>query len=267
MNQTQIETILEAALFAAAEPLTVAQLEQMINKEERPERDKINAALESLMAHYESRGVQLVRVASGYHFVTHPDAAHYMQRLLERKPPRYSRALLETLALVIYRQPITRGEIEQVRGVAVSTNIIRTLMDREWVTVVGHKPVPGQPALYATTKQLLDYFNVQRISDLPPLSDLVDLDDMGEQLSKQLALHVPEQQEDVSAQLLQADDAETVDDVHDEAVIAEASDEIMAEETEFEEVESEEIESEDAIVQQEQETARESDEEAEELLA
>ena len=205
MNQNQLEMVLEAALFAAAEPLTLNQLEQMIEKDDRPERDAIKAALETLVEQYQERGVHLVRVASGYHFVTNPETAPFMQRLLERKPPRYSRALLETLALIIYRQPITRGEIEQVRGVAVSTQIIRTLMDREWVQVVGHKAVPGQPALFATTNHLLDYFNVKSLSELPPLAELVDLDDMGEQLSKQLALNIPEQEGEVAEQILNAE--------------------------------------------------------------
>lgn len=216
MTQPQLEMILEAALFAAAEPLSLSQLEQMIDKDDRPDRDVIVTTLDALVEHYAHRGVNLIKVASGYHFVTHPETAQTMQRLLERKPPRYSRALLETLALVIYRQPITRGEIEQVRGVAVSTKIIQTLMEREWISVVGHKAVPGQPALYATTKQLLDYFNVQNLNQLPALADLVDLDDVGDKLSKQLALEIPEQAEsDISDQLLQP---EVVSNTQDDGV-------------------------------------------------
>jgi segregation and condensation protein B len=189
----QLENVLEAAIFAAAEPLSINQLMQMIFEEERPERDAVKQALQALMLRYEGRGVSLKEVASGFLFVTNPQTAPYMQRLLERTPPRYSRALLETLALIIYRQPITRGEIEQVRGVAVNTKIIQTLIDREWISVVGHKAVPGQPALYAPTKQLFDYFTIKNMEDLPPLDDLIDLDRVGEKLSKQLALDIPEQ--------------------------------------------------------------------------
>lgn len=222
MTPEQLETVLEAAIFAAAEPLTINQLSQMINEEERPERDAIEQALTQLVERYAERGVQLKQVASGYQFVTNPETAPYMQRLLERKPPRYSRALLETLALIIYRQPITRGEIEQVRGVAVSSKIIQTLMDREWITVVGHKAVPGQPALLAPTKQLFDYFNIKNMDDLPPLADLVDLDDMGEKLTQQLALNVPEQdnKEQIEAEVLQPEHADEVN----ESIIEEAMD-------------------------------------------
>jgi segregation and condensation protein B len=234
MTPEQLENVLEAAIFAAAEPLTINQLAQMITEEERPERDAIKAALESLITRYEERGVQLKQVASGYQFVTDPQTSTYMQRLLERRPPRYSRALLETLALIIYRQPITRGEIEQVRGVAVSTKIIQTLLEREWVSVVGHKAVPGQPALYAPTKQLFDYFNIKDMDELPPLADLVDLDDMGEKLSKQLALTIPEQDnaEEVEASILRPENevAEDMDDSSaDEDLLAERAHEDVLE--------------------------------------
>jgi segregation and condensation protein B len=225
MTPEELEHVLEAAIFAAAEPLTINQLAQMITEEDRPERDAIKTALEALIERYEERGVQLKQVASGYQFVTNPKTSAYMQRLLERKPPRYSRALLETLALIIYRQPITRGEIEQVRGVAVSTKIIQTLMEREWIAVVGHKAVPGQPALYAPTKQLFDYFNIKNMDELPPLADLVDLDDVGEKLSKQLALEIPEQEdhaEEVEASVLQPENAEAEEEVE----VAEETDEV-----------------------------------------
>ena len=193
MNPTELEKILEAALFANAEPLTMAQLQAIFPVTWQPEREEIKEALENLRQHYENRGVQLQEVASGYHFITDIDTAEYTQRLLEKKPPRYSRALLETLALIVYRQPITRGEIEQVRGVAVSSNMIKTLLDRDWIKAVGHKAVPGKPALYATTKAFLDYFNVKSVAQLPPLSELVDIESLGETITKQLALNIPEQ--------------------------------------------------------------------------
>lgn len=242
MTPEELEHVLEAAIFAAAEPLTINQLAQMITEEERPERDAIKTALESLMERYEERGVQLKQVASGYQFVTNPKTSAYMQRLLERKPPRYSRALLETLALIIYRQPITRGEIEQVRGVAVSTKIIQTLMEREWIAVVGHKAVPGQPALYAPTKQLFDYFNIKSMDELPPLADLVDLDDVGEKLSKQLALEIPEQDnaEEVEASVLQPESAEAEEEVESVEEDSDTAEEIeLTEEADdFEDIES-----------------------------
>ena len=208
----QLENVLEAAIFAAAEPLSINQLLQMITEEERPERDAVRQALDSLQVRYEGRGVWLKEVASGFQFVTNPQTAPYMQRLLERTPPRYSRALLETLALIIYRQPITRGEIEQVRGVTVNTKIIQTLMEREWITVVGHKAVPGQPALYAPTKQLFDYFNIKSMDELPPLADLIDLDLAGEKLMKQLALEMPEQDYTQEVELASPQTSHILDD-------------------------------------------------------
>ena len=220
MTPEHLEIVLEAAIFAAAEPLSMSQLLQMIAEEERPEREAVDRALQSLMARYQGRGVFLKEVASGFQFVTNPETAPYMQRLLERAPPRYSRALLETLALIIYRQPITRGEIEQVRGVAVNTKIIQTLMEREWISVVGHKAVPGQPALYAPTKQLFDYFNIKSMEELPPLAELIDLDAVGENLSKQLALDfsgvVNDNVEEVEHAVVQvsqvSDEAQTMSD-------------------------------------------------------
>jgi len=256
MTPEELEHVLEAAIFAAAEPLTTNQLAQMITEEERPERDAVKAALDALVARYESRGVQLKQVASGYLFVTNPETAPYMQRLLERKPPRYSRALLETLALIIYRQPITRGEIEQVRGVAVSTKIIQTLLEREWVAVVGHKAVPGQPALYAPTRQLFDYFNIKDMNELPPLADLVDLEDVGEKLSKQLALSIPEQEnadEEVEETILQPeqdDDEAEVDQPDQENVQSVAEDSgMVAEASEVEVIEDAEKKHEDDVLE------------------
>lgn len=177
MAPDQIKKIVEAALMAVDKPLTLIQLHGLFaNEEEAVDRALVKDALTELQAEYENRGVSVVEVASGFRVQIDQEVAPWISLLFEERPPRYTRALLETLALVAYRQPITRSEIEEVRGVAVSTNIIKTLLEREWVRVVGHKEVPGRPAMYATTKEFLDYFNLRRIDELPPLSELTDLD-------------------------------------------------------------------------------------------
>lgn len=172
----QLDSILEAALFTAGEPLTVERLQNMFALPERPSLNDVKAAMERIEQECQSRGVELVSVASGYRFQAKSEYAHYVQKLWEKKPPKYSRALLETLALVVYRQPITRGEIEDIRGVVVSTNIIKTLLDRDWIKVVGARDVPGKPALFGSTKQFLDDFNLKTLSELPPLQDLMEID-------------------------------------------------------------------------------------------
>lgn len=181
------EKILEAALFAAAAPLSADTLTQLFPEESRPSLGDVRVWLSNLKTAYEDRGVELVEVASGYRFQIQSDFAPFIQRLEERKPVRYTRAFLETLALIAYRQPITRGEIEDVRGVSVNPNIIRLLLEREWIKITGYRDAPGKPALFATTKQFLDYFNLKKLSDLPPLSELVDF----ETLEKQLGLQPP----------------------------------------------------------------------------
>lgn len=183
-----IEKILEAALFSAVEPLPIDKLAHLFPEESRPSNTAIRDALVSLKTVYEERGVTLKEVASGFRFQVSSVYAPFIQRLAERKPPRYSRAFLETLALIAYRQPITRGEIEDVRGVSVNPAIIKTLMEREWIKIVGYRDVPGKPALFTTTKTFLNYFNLKNISELPPLSELIDF----ETLEKQLGLQLPE---------------------------------------------------------------------------
>ncbi|OGT44687.1 MAG: SMC-Scp complex subunit ScpB [Gammaproteobacteria bacterium RIFCSPHIGHO2_12_FULL_38_11] len=188
MNEFEsAEKILEAALFSAAEPLPVDKLAQLFSEENRPSNADIRHWLSDLKTVYEDRGVELVEVASGYRFQVKTLYAQFIQRLAERKPPRYTRAFLETLALIAYRQPVTRGEIEDVRGVTVNPNIIKTLLEREWIKIAGYRDVPGKPALFATTKLFLDYFNLKSVSDLPALSELVDF----EALEKQLGLALP----------------------------------------------------------------------------
>ncbi|MDF9392270.1 MULTISPECIES: SMC-Scp complex subunit ScpB [Methylococcus] len=166
-----LKAIIEAALFAAHRPLSVAELEALFGDDERPDAEEIRQALESLAEEYSERPLELRKVASGYRFQVRVAYAPWISRLFEERPGRYSRALLETLAIIAYRQPVTRGQIEEIRGVAVGSGIIRTLTEREWVTVVGHRDVPGRPALFATTPQFLDYFNLESLADLPALPE------------------------------------------------------------------------------------------------
>lgn len=177
-----LKVILEAAIFASGAILSVSHLRDLFEQYERPHGKVIRLIMAELIASYEGKGVQLVEVASGYRFQTAPDTAQWVSRLWEEKPQRYSRALMETIALIAYRQPMTRGEIEDVRGVAVSSNIIRTLLEREWVRVVGHRDVPGRPAMYATTRQFLDYFGLKSLDQLPSLSEIRDLEELNPQM-------------------------------------------------------------------------------------
>ena len=177
MNPQLIRQIIEGAFLAAAKPLDTRSLEALFEAHERPPRDQILAAIEEIEDDCRDRGYELKRVASGWRFQVNQDLAPWICRLWEEKPKRYSRAMLETLALIAYRQPLTRGDIELVRGVAVSTDIIRALQERNWIAVVGHRDVPGRPALYATTKLFLDYFNLAALQDLPPLKEIKNLVD------------------------------------------------------------------------------------------
>lgn len=178
-----VKHILEAGLFAAGTALSVAQLGTLFVDNERPHRRIIRSLVAELIAQYSGGGLELVEVASGWRFQTRTDLGGWVSRLWEEKPQRYSRALLETLALIAYRQPITRGEIEDVRGVSVSSSIIKTLQEREWVRVVGHRDVPGRPAMYATTRQFLDHFGLTSLDQLPSLSEIRDLDDLAPELA------------------------------------------------------------------------------------
>ncbi len=178
MEQDQINRIVEAALMAAAQPLTVVQLAALFGEEEQPLPGAIETALQQLAQGCEGRGVELVEVASGFRYQVRQEVHSWVARLWTERQTRYSRALLETLALIAYRQPITRGEIEQIRGVAVSTNIIRTLEEREWIRVVGYRDVPGKPALLGTTRMFLDYFNLRSLDQLPALAEIRDLEDL-----------------------------------------------------------------------------------------
>lgn len=193
MNEEQllrIRAIVEAALLAAGKPLSLDQLRGLFTEEERPARQVMEHVLMLLEQNCEGRGFELGKVASGYRLQVRQEYAPWVGRLFEEKPPRYSRALLETLALIAYRQPITRGEIEDIRGVTVSSNIVRTLLEREWVRIVGHRDVPGRPAMYATTKQFLDYFNLAGLDQLPPLSEIRDLEVIGQEIEKNIQAEI-----------------------------------------------------------------------------
>ncbi|GAB6197220.1 SMC-Scp complex subunit ScpB [Lysobacter xanthus] len=182
MDQSLINRIVEAALLASSQPLTLAQLRDLFPEDQPAPAGGIEAALEHLQAENGSRGVELVEVASGFRFQVSAEAHPWITRLWTERQARYTRATLETLALIAYRQPITRGEIEQVRGVTVSSNIIKALEEREWIRVVGHRDVPGRPALFGTTKGFLDYFGLKRLDELPPLSELKDIGELEPQL-------------------------------------------------------------------------------------
>jgi segregation and condensation protein B len=177
MQIEQLKPIIEAALLAASQPLSVAQLGELFVEEDGVDRAQIAMVLEALAEDCNGRGVELKEVGSGFRYQVRQDVHPWVSRMWSEKPSRYSRALLETLALIAYRQPITRPEIEQIRGVVVSSNIIKTLEEREWIRVVGHRDVPGKPALFGTTRGFLDYFNLKSLDELPPLAEIRDLED------------------------------------------------------------------------------------------
>jgi len=212
MKDIQVKQIVEAALLAEDTALNIDRLMQLFDLDsEKPTREQIKKAITLLQQECENRGVELKRVASGYRYQTCAEVQPWVARLWQEKPTRYSRALLETLSLIVYRQPITRGEIEEVRGVSVSSNIIKTLLERKWVSVVGHKEVPGRPALYGSTKQFLDYFNLKSLNELPTLAELADLD----QAHPELDLPDPDRSESDNSENVQlrvvTDDGEFID--------------------------------------------------------
>jgi len=177
LETSRLKQILEAALLAAGRPLNVADLESLFAADrEPPPRDEIRAALSELASDWESGSLALQQVASGYRAQVRAEFEPWLRHLWDEKPPRYSRALLETLVIIAYRQPITRPEIEDIRGVSISTQIMRTLQEREWVRVVGHREAPGKPAMYGTTRQFLDYFNLKSLDQLPPIAEIRDLE-------------------------------------------------------------------------------------------
>jgi len=182
METQQIKNIIEGALLAAGRPLKLEDMEGLFKEEERPDRGVLREALKTLEADYQERAIDLRQVASGYRIEVRQEVAPWVSRLWEERPSRYSRALLETLALIAYRQPITRGEIEEVRGVSVSSSIIRTLQERGWIKVVGHRDVPGRPAMFGTTREFLDYFGLKSMDELPTLAEIRDIDSINVEL-------------------------------------------------------------------------------------
>ena len=192
-ERPELTRILEAAILASNKPLNIDQLAKLFPEDNRPDGNELHEALVTLSESCSDRGFELKQVASGYRFQVRQELALWIGGLWEEKPQRYTRALLETLALIAYRQPITRGEIEDVRGVSVSSNIIRTLQEREWVRVVGHRDVPGRPAMFATTRHFLDYFNLKNLNELPPLSEIRDLEEAAQALESQTEMQLAEQ--------------------------------------------------------------------------
>ena len=183
MNDHYVKNVIEAALLAAGRPLSMDELVSVFDERDGSNAAEVRAALAALTADYETRGLELLEVASGYRIQIRAAVAQPVSRLWQERPAKYSRALLETLALVAYRQPITRGEIEDIRGVAVNPNIIKTLLERGWIRVVGQRDVPGRPELLGTTREFLDYFGLQRLDDLPTLAQLKELEDLRVQLT------------------------------------------------------------------------------------
>ena len=192
MSQKKIKNIIEAALMVSTQTLNIQRLMNLFDEDKtlHPDRDSIKTAINDLQKDFEGHGVSLVEVASGFRFQANGEYAEWVNHLFDERPPRYSRALLETLSIIAYRQPITRGEIEDIRGVSVSGTITKTLQEREWIKVVGHRDVPGRPELLATTKSFLDYFNLKKLSELPELEDIKDFDsinpDLFEALEKEM---------------------------------------------------------------------------------
>lgn len=235
-SRPPLKNIVEGALLAAGAPLTLDALLALFADDERPLRDELIQAVGSLERDYAKRGIELAEVAGGYRIQVRKACAPWVARLWEERPARYSRALLETLALIAYRQPITRGEIEDIRGVSVSTNIVKTLLEREWVRVVGHRDVPGRPALYATTRKFLDYFGLRSLNELPPLAELRDPAFFGDELNLEEASDdEPQQQElgGLSGEEAQADALGVERPVADDPVVpgAIAEDAVVGDET------------------------------------
>ncbi|MCG7870948.1 MAG: SMC-Scp complex subunit ScpB [Candidatus Thiodiazotropha lotti] len=239
-EQNRLKQIVEAALLAAGKPLSLDELIGLFAESEQPEKKSLREVLAELAEDYQGRGIEVTEIGSGFRIQVRAEFSPWVSKLWAERPPKYSRALLETLALIAYRQPITRGEIEDIRGVSVSTNIIKTLTEREWVRVVGHRDVPGKPALYATTKEFLDYFNLKSLNELPTLAEIRDLDSInrelelqdpdkvtdehaeGEAKASEVSEEDPESQQD-------GDDATLTDEIETESAVQESEAESVGE--------------------------------------
>jgi segregation and condensation protein B len=231
MNENDLKHTIEATLLAAGRPVTSQQLLDLFDERERPSAEQLKAALDLLATDYAERGIELIEVASGWRIQVRPRVADVVSRLWQERPSRYSRALLETLALVAYRQPITRSEIEEIRGVSISSTIMRTLQERNWIRVVGHREVPGRPELLGTTREFLDYFGLKSLDQLPTLAELKDVETIGVQLELPGGEAAHANVEDGEAQVTGAEaetEAETIDDIEgseDSELQADAADE------------------------------------------
>jgi segregation and condensation protein B len=221
MNDQYVKNVIEAALLAAGRPLTLDELVNVFDERDGSNAEEVRGAIAALRADYESRGLELLEVASGYRIQIRAAVAQPVSRLWQERPAKYSRALLETLALVAYRQPITRGEIEQIRGVSVNPNIIKTLLERSWIRVVGHRDVPGKPELLGTTREFLDYFSLKKLDDLPTLAQLKELEELRVQLT------LPGAEPEVAAESAAAGESDSLagadDDEESESVSAAGS--------------------------------------------
>ena len=211
-NPDELKNIIEAAILVGEEPVTVDRILGMFTDATKPERSTVNELLLELEQEYANRGFELKRIEKAYRIQTREEYSPWLARLRAGRPPRYSRALLETLAIIAYRQPVTRGEIEEIRGVAVSTDIIRTLVDREWVRQVGVRDVPGKPALFATTRSFLEYFNLEGLSQLPTLQDIRDMDTIAAELNMKLPLDEGRNGDENADQGDEADSESSIDD-------------------------------------------------------
>ncbi|NKB38193.1 MAG: SMC-Scp complex subunit ScpB [Gammaproteobacteria bacterium] len=242
MNPEKLKNIFEAALMTSNGTMNVNRFVSLFEKDiEQPEKDEVKAALAQLQQDYEDRGIELKEVSSGYRFQVRQEYADWVNRLFDEKPQRYSRALLETLAIIAYRQPITRGEIEDIRGVSISSSIIKTLQEREWIRVVGHRDVPGKPELLATSKHFLDYFNLKKLSDLPSLAEIKDFDKLNPDLfegleepaqevsdSGETEGAVAETEDDESTVVLELVDGDNLDDEEVKSAAEEGDEEDVA---------------------------------------
>lgn len=228
MDIEQLKKIVEGALLASPLPLTLNQLDALFDDDEKPGQGALKEALAALDAELADRAVQLVEVGSGYRIQVRTQLMPRIAKLWAEKPPKYSRALLETLAIIAYRQPITRAEIEQIRGVSLSSNILRTLQERDWIKIIGHRDVPGRPELLGTTRLFLDYFNLKSLNELPTLAEIKDLDDFEPQLDLNDPEHsVPTKKTEVAAEGHTDDASES--DTQPEKLDAAASSDAMQE--------------------------------------
>jgi len=206
-------------MLAAGNPLTIDQLRALFGEQDPPEKQAIRGILQELKDDYDGRGIEVREVASGFRIQVRQEMSQWLGKLWEERPPRYSRALMETLAIIAYRQPVTRGDVEEIRGVSVTTNIIRTLLERNWIKVVGHRDVPGKPAMFGSTREFLDYFSLKKLDDLPPLAELAEMD----HVSVQLELGAPEMPVTEEEAITAKQGTKSAEDASDEIVAGEES--------------------------------------------